>query len=271
MALPLTKSAMESLGKRLAKQSPPADADIDALQALLLSFDEPLGDAVQLVHARLGLEPTSRIKTTGTILDKLYRHGGSILKSMQDLAGMRLVGDFGRAEQDVIVAKLVDLFTVEGQSDPKVMDRRKLPSSGYRAVHVVVHTSGVPVEIQVRTQLQHEWADLYEKLADKVGRGIRYGGPPDPLPQLSLVDHKGNPLNAKQRETLIELQRSASAFRDAVIKQAQSLAAYLGAYEDLVVASAPVTSSEVLTQHRERISVSLSDLRDRLAEFGQST
>jgi ppGpp synthetase/RelA/SpoT-type nucleotidyltranferase len=42
----------------------------------------------------------------------------------------------------------------------------------------VVHVDNVPVEIQVRTELQHEWAEFFEKLADHLGRGIRYGEQP---------------------------------------------------------------------------------------------
>jgi hypothetical protein len=49
---------------------------------------------------------------------------------------------------------------------------------GYRAVHVIVFPEGAPIEIQVRTEWQHEWAEFFEKLADLVGRGIRYGEPP---------------------------------------------------------------------------------------------
>lgn len=169
MALPLTKSAMEALGKRLVKRSPPASEDFKSLQELLLSFDEPLAIAVDLVRERLGYEPTFRIKTTGVILDKLHRQDGSILKSMQDLAGMRIVSDCNRHQQDRIVNKLMQLFAEFGPPSPKLVDRRTNPSHGYRAVHVIVYVDGAPVEIQVRTKLQHEWADLFEKLADRVG------------------------------------------------------------------------------------------------------
>src|SRR6185312_32792 len=43
----------------------------------------------------------------------------------------------------------------------------------------IVFIRSLQVEIQVRTQLQHQWAELYEKLADKIGRGIRYGEAPE--------------------------------------------------------------------------------------------
>ncbi len=43
---------------------------------------------------------------------------------------------------------------------------------------MIAYPEGIPVEIQVRTKWQHEWADMFEKLADLIGREIRYGEPP---------------------------------------------------------------------------------------------
>lgn len=82
-----------------------------------------------------------------------------------------------RDEQDDLVRRIVSLFDDEVRP-PKVVDRRYQPSYGYRAVHLIVFPASVPVEIQVRTRLQHEWANLFEKLADRIGRGIRYGEEP---------------------------------------------------------------------------------------------
>lgn len=90
---------------------------------------------------------------------------------------MRIVGDFDRRGQDGVVAQLCTLFGDEDRA-PKIIDRRAVPMHGYRAVHVIVFPDGEPIEIQVRTARQHEWAELFEKLADLVGRGIRYGEPP---------------------------------------------------------------------------------------------
>ena len=55
------------------------------------------------------------------------------------------------------------------------------PMHGYRAVHVIVGYQRCTVEIQIRTPYQHRWAESFEKLADKWGRQIRYGEPPDLL------------------------------------------------------------------------------------------
>ncbi|MFE1112241.1 nucleotidyltransferase family protein [Streptomyces rochei] len=176
MALPFSKSQVVRLGERLVKAGEPSDEDLVALSELLLAYDDTLACALEQVRA-LGFEPTSRVKNTGTILEKLTRHGGSWLKSMQDLAGMRIVIDGNRTDQNEAVARIAQLFAAEGR-EPKVTDRRVQPSEGYRAVHVIVYSEGLPVEVQVRTRWQHEWADMFEKLADLIGRGIRYGEPP---------------------------------------------------------------------------------------------
>jgi hypothetical protein len=173
----LTRSQIEQLGIRLVREPVPADADIAILHQLLLTYERALERAVSRVRDQVDALPTSRVKNTGTILEKLNRHGGSWLKSIQDIAGMRIVGSFDRNGQDVLVAQLVSLFSGEPRK-PRVIDRRARPMHGYTAVHVVIYPDGLPVEIQVRTRLQHEWADLFEKLADRIGREIRYGGPP---------------------------------------------------------------------------------------------
>jgi hypothetical protein len=43
---------------------------------------------------------------------------------------------------------------------------------------VIVYPSGFPIEVQLRTEWQHRWAEWSERLGDQYGRGIRYGDPP---------------------------------------------------------------------------------------------
>jgi ppGpp synthetase/RelA/SpoT-type nucleotidyltranferase len=181
MRLPLTRSALERLGKRLEKVSGPDQADLASLQGLLVAYDDVLQEAVEKVRGGTSLEPTSRLKTTGTILDKIRRHGGSILKDMQDIAGMRIVSEMDRAVQDDLAANLASLFAGCGRREPKIVDRRDDPTSGYRAVHVVAWLDDATVEVQIRTGLQHRWADTFEKLGDLLGREIRYDHPPSSL------------------------------------------------------------------------------------------
>lgn len=48
--------------------------------------------------------------------------------------------------------------------------------------HAIVTVQSLPVEVQVRTELQDLWAQTFERLADAYGRGIRYGQEPLPDP-----------------------------------------------------------------------------------------
>jgi ppGpp synthetase/RelA/SpoT-type nucleotidyltranferase len=120
-----------------------------------------------------GLKGTSRLKTTSTIIEKLRRQTDMNLARMQDIAGVRLVIDGNRLDQDRVVARILELFP-----DARTVDRRENPSYGYRAVHVIVRAQGWPVEVQVRTPIQDRWAQIVERLADVLGRQIRYGEPP---------------------------------------------------------------------------------------------
>jgi ppGpp synthetase/RelA/SpoT-type nucleotidyltranferase len=94
---------------------------------------------------------------------------------MQDIAGCRVVVD-NMFDQD----RVIDELTARWQ-DALVHDRRIKPSHGYRAVHLVVNIKQHPVEIQVRTYLQHSWASVTEKLSDVVHPDVKYGGGPEAL------------------------------------------------------------------------------------------
>jgi ppGpp synthetase/RelA/SpoT-type nucleotidyltranferase len=90
---------------------------------------------------------------------------------------LRIVIDGTRAEQDRVVEQLSATFSTAPRA-PRIVDRRAKPVQGYRAVHVIVYPESFPIEIQVRTRWQHQWAEWFERLADRYGRGIRYGEPP---------------------------------------------------------------------------------------------
>jgi ppGpp synthetase/RelA/SpoT-type nucleotidyltranferase len=220
----LSKSQIERLGLRLVAEDKPSDEDLDLLRQLLLARSERLDRAETRLREGLGIVPTSRVKNTETILEKLRRGGGTGLKSIQDLAGMRIVGDFDRRGQDELVERIVALFSV-GVREPKIVDRRVEPMHGYRAVHVIVFPEGTPIEIQVRTRWQHEWAEFFEKLADVAGRGIRYGEPPtklgkprEPCSNPAPEDVQAKRLEGKyrQREQLVGMALIVGDLIDAV-------------------------------------------------------
>jgi len=175
--LPISRSALDRLGERLAEADRISEEDYSLLLEVVTAYQAALDEARRRL-VLLGYEPTTRVKTTSVLIDKLRREQGMKLKGVQDIAGARIVADCDRAEQDAVVQRIVAEFANESRP-PKVKDRREEPSAGYRAVHVIVSVLDVPVEIQVRTWFQDRWAQIVESLADKWGRGIRYGDEPE--------------------------------------------------------------------------------------------
>lgn len=172
MPLPTTKSQIVKLGRRLCTgQLREGD---EALWAELLDCYQ---SALEGALARLrecDLHAVGRVKTRSTVIDKLQRDHRISLATMQDLAGARMLIDGTRIDQDRIGERVREIF------EPGVLikDRRLNPSYGYRALHLIVTQDELPIEIQIRTPLQHLWAEITERLADVWGRQIRYGGLP---------------------------------------------------------------------------------------------
>jgi ppGpp synthetase/RelA/SpoT-type nucleotidyltranferase len=175
--LPCSGRQLSKLGERLASDGQVSDADYgllaqvtDAYQAVLDQVERRLGE--------LGYQATTRVKTTGTLVDKLRRDTTLKLKSVHDFAGARIVIDGNRRDQDLATSRIVDEFASCAKA-PVKKDRRETPSHGYRAVHVIVFPEDIPVEIQIRTEIQDVWAQLNEGLGDRWGRGLHYGAGPD--------------------------------------------------------------------------------------------
>jgi GTP pyrophosphokinase len=173
LTLNLSKTQIDRLGDRLRKSTvlriyPPAD-DIKLLDEYRRSFGEAYEHVVRTIREQLRLEPTGRpAKSTTSIVEKLHRETIR-LSQIQDIAGCRVIVS-GVLEQDRVVDSLCKVFP-----ETSVIDRRAEPSYGYQAVHVIAKISGKQVEIQVRTELQHLWAEFSEKLSDKVDPSIKYG------------------------------------------------------------------------------------------------
>lgn len=182
--LPASKRQLSLLGLRLAEGTT-APGDDELYEAMLDVYDrvqQATRSAIERIelpeHLGGELDVTGRTKTLDTLVQKLRRNPETRLPYIRDIAGVRVVGDFPVAVQRALAERLRDLLAPGGL----LVDRIAEPASGYRAVHVVARIQAIPVEIQVRTRLQHVWAETFERVADRWGRQIRYGEPPDPGP-----------------------------------------------------------------------------------------
>ena len=176
----ISKTQVDRLGERL-KRGSPSDDDLRALDEYRRSFGEAYDAVVQAIKVRLKLEATGRpAKSTPSIVAKLARETIR-LTQIQDIAGCRVVVS-SVEQQDRVLKGICRLFEAA-----TLIDRRKTPSYGYRAVHVVVVLQERAIEVQVRTKLQHLWAQVSEKLSDIVDPELKYGGGPEESKEILSV------------------------------------------------------------------------------------
>jgi len=134
---PTSRRQIDRLGQRIAESGYVGDDD-RALYANILDYYQELLDAVCDSLTEIGLTPTSRVKTTGTLVEKLQRDQGMQFSRIHDVAGARVVLDGNRSEQDALVKNICSLF-FHFPRKPDVIDRRASPTHGYRAVHVIAY------------------------------------------------------------------------------------------------------------------------------------
>lgn len=161
-----SRSQRDALGERL-KADLSREA-VDEFHELLLMYQGPL----EVVQARLAANgyrtSAPRLKSIPGVRMKLQRDE-TTLAGMRDIAGCRvLCTDLEQVRirdellRDLPGARLVkDIDTVR---------------QGYRAVHVEAVIDGRRVEVQLRSDLQHRWAELAEVVGDLWGKDFRYGG-----------------------------------------------------------------------------------------------
>jgi ppGpp synthetase/RelA/SpoT-type nucleotidyltranferase len=171
----LSGSQLEKLGDRL-RAGPLTLADLLQLRRFLETL-EPFAEGTfakirDLDAEAAGLRSAQitrrNVKTIRSILAKLRRQS-TTLRQIQDLVGCRLVVH-DIVDQNEWLTALSSIFTVA-----QIVDRRPSPQHGYRAVHFIVRDGALRFEVQLRTVLQDRWANIVEKLDDRLGTQLKYG------------------------------------------------------------------------------------------------
>lgn len=269
MTLTMSRSSIDALGHRLAKASTPSADDLAKLAALQRDYSIALDAAVDTVRRALGtplrfgrtsLALTPRVKTPTTLIDKLRR--GTSLSSVQDVVGFRIVGPLNLKEQDDLTARLLELFP-----DSKVVDRRRNPMHGYRAVHVIARYSGVTIEVQIRTHYQQAWAEATERLADSWGRGIRYGLSPDGRDETEIAQRSDALAKWKlAADHIARLERESTTLADVLAERVRAAVQADANAQPKEVAARLLAEDPTLT---EGINAAAAEMGNALREGGQ--
>lgn len=150
-----------------------------------------------------------RLKRLPRIVEKLHRHPRMRFSQMQDVGGCRAV----LPDQDAVervrvgIARRWEIITVDDYvSNPK--------PDGYRAVHIIVRRDDVPIEVQLRTGGQQDWADEVERMDGRVSYALKDGeGPPEVLRYLVLLAEVIAAADAGQAPNIADLRELADLQR----------------------------------------------------------
>jgi len=114
----------------------------------------------------------SRVKTESSLVGKLELKGAKYndLADITDILGLRVI-TFYPDDVDKVASAIERLYEVDWEDS---VDKRKLldiDSFGYLSLHYVCHIPDMPyrMEIQMRTLLQHAWANMYHDTGYKSG------------------------------------------------------------------------------------------------------
>jgi len=143
---------------------------VEIIAAYRSHYSEPMGRVEQTLREisteiSSGSQITSRLKRLPTIIKKLNRPDNTDLSRLQDIGGCRVVVGYPRALR-ILEDRIRQKYGT--QLDNRGRDYIVAPRpSGYRALHMIVReaSSGLKIEIQLRTEIMHEWAQLVESFS----------------------------------------------------------------------------------------------------------
>ena len=172
MEKPLSNGEIRRLGKAM-KLGPLVNSEQEALRELASFWNYQRTEIELSIKSHLSEiehEFSYRVKNLNTILQKMNRTTIN-LDDMRDVVGIRVVIDGDLNFQELIVNLLESHLA---GNKPRRINRLRKPMFGYRAIHLEVQFHGGPVEIQIRTALQHQWAMLSERAVGILGPQIKY-------------------------------------------------------------------------------------------------
>lgn len=122
-----------------------------------------------------------RLKRAPSIILKLRRFDGMQLARMQDIGGLRaVVGSVARIRRLEAAYRSAHFKHVLSSSKNYIDDPKR---DGYRSIHLIYRYendlapayTGLSLELQLRTRLQHAWATAVETMGTFLGQALKSG------------------------------------------------------------------------------------------------
>lgn len=180
-----TKSRLDKAGRSLANPEGvdeyellELEEDFDAFRAAHL---QPLSEMTIELQNWLAAHGgnyyiAQRLKRKPQIVRKLRRLN-TRLTQLQDIGGCRIIVDSNKDVDrlnDFLKGKSSnsDLFNLKKITDYRVLGR---DDSGYRALHYIMSRNGLGLELQIRSKVQHYWAESIERTSVVYGNHLKEG------------------------------------------------------------------------------------------------
>ena len=178
-----SKSAIDRAGSMLAKESFKNDEEWLRSEDIFDDFRQthlrPLTATTIEIQNWLRASGSSyiivqRLKRKPQILRKLRRFKVR-LTQLQDIGGLRII-----VEQNRDIDNLVEYLKAKVQEQTSISIKRIVDyrekgrdDSGYRATHIILEREQVCLELQIRSRIQHYWAELIERTSVIYGHVLK--------------------------------------------------------------------------------------------------
>ncbi len=193
--LQYSKNQVRKAGDVLAErdESMPKTAAYDIMNNWRAFHNHPLNTMqmnLRSISRRYSSNPiiAQRLKRVESIINKLKYLPQMPLSNMQDIAGCR-----------VIVANMKEVVDIVNHFNKKTRMQHEIvkttnyienpKDSGYRSVHIIIKYksenvktikyNGIPIEIQIRTLIQHSWATAVETASVFLSSALKSNQGPD--------------------------------------------------------------------------------------------
>ena len=157
---------------------PHCEAILEEYREHLPQFEQVKNQVLSLlkeVFEEAGLIVASiegRVKTEGSLAGKLELKGSKYasLQDITDIVGVRVI-TFYIDDVDKVASAVDRLFEIDWENSVDKRKAHEIDSFGYMSLHYICRTAGFPYrfEIQMRTVLQHAWANMNHDTGYKSG------------------------------------------------------------------------------------------------------